>query len=126
MEHEQGNEGDSDARSRDEGAAIIEDEPASDFYASLVGLNPSAASWKRRRILPPPNKSDNTAPLLEADSTTSSSHIVDAKKGEIQAMILILLEHRNQKWPKHFTEHLPIQRNRHPYRSTSPTKDMLC
>ena len=85
MEHEQGNEeGDSDARSRDEGAAIIEDEPASDFYASLVGVNPSAASRKRRRILPPPNKSDNTAPLLEADSTTSSSHIVDAKKGEIQ------------------------------------------
>ena len=85
MEHEQGNEeGDSEARdgSRDEGAAIIEDEPASDFYASLVGVSPSSVSRKRKRILPPTNKSGVAAPLFE-DSATSSSHIVDAKRGEI-------------------------------------------
>lgn len=84
MEHEQGNEGDSDARgSRDESAAVIEDEPASDFYASLVGVNPSAVSRKRRRVLPPTSKTGVAAPSVE-DSTTSSSHVVDAKKGEIQ------------------------------------------
>ena len=48
-------------------AAVIEDEPASDFYASLVGVKTSPGSRKRRRILPLPQQpnskhgpSDNT------------------------------------------------------------------
>ena len=82
MESGQGNggSGHDDFPSR---AAIIEDEPASDFYASVVGVKPR----KRRRILPQPKPRMESANQNNnhLETSTASLPVVDAEKEEINA-----------------------------------------
>lgn len=68
-------------------AAVIEEEPASDFYASLVGVKPPPGSRKRRRILPQPKSKVETGNLNNnhLENSTASLPIVDAEKEEIKA-----------------------------------------
>ena len=75
-----GSGGHGDFRTR---AAIVEDEPASDFYASVVGMK----SRKRRRILPQskPKVESATPNNSLLGDTTASLPIVDAEKEEIKA-----------------------------------------
>ena len=78
--HDNGGSGQDDFPSR---AAIIEDEPASDFFASVVGVKPR----KRRRILPQPRAKFESANQNnnQSETSTASLPIVDAEKEEIKA-----------------------------------------
>lgn len=82
------------ARRADDGcssmAAVIEDEPASDFYASLVGLEPpSSGSRKRNRVLPHPEESKRGLDVRNCKRlqipAPSLAPIVGADEGEIEA-----------------------------------------